>query len=85
MAEKEIKSTEKVEKKAKAAKPSLISRISAWFRSLRSEAKKVSWASAAAVRKNSIIVIVSVIVLSAVLGITDYLLSGAVVGLSRIF
>ena len=77
MAEKENKVA--IEKKAKG--PSVFSRIGAWFRSLRSEAKKVSWASAASVRKNTIIVIVCVVILSAVIGILDYLLSGSIVGL----
>ena len=83
MAEKEIKSD--TEKKQKSSKPSVFSRIGGWFRSLRSESKKISWASAASVRKNSIIVIVCVVIFSAVLGLADYLLSGSVVGLSRIF
>ena len=83
MAEKETRPD--TDKKSKASRASVFSRIAGWFRSLRSEAKKVSWASASSVRKNTIIVIVCVVVLSVVLGITDYLLSGAVVGLSRLF
>lgn len=84
MAEKE-KKTEKEKKVKSSDKPSLFSRIGAWFRSLRSESKKISWASAASVRKNTIIVIVSVIILSAAIGIVDFLLTNGIVGLDRIF
>ena len=83
MAENEKKVVkEKKEKKEKG--PSVFSRMGTWFRSLRSEAKKVSWASAASVRKNTIIVIVCVVILSAAIGIVDYLLSGSIVGLNRL-
>ncbi len=82
MAEKETKKG--LEKKAKSDRPSIFSRIGSWFKSLRSEAKKVSWESAASVRKNSIIVIVCVLILSVVIGLVDYLLSGSIVGLNRL-
>lgn len=72
------------EKKAKSDRPSVFARIGAWFRSLRSEAKKVSWASAESVRKNTLIVVVCVIILSAAIGIVDYLLNGTIVGLNRL-
>ena len=72
------------EKKVKSDRPSIFSRIGSWFRSLRSEAKKISWESAASVRKNAIIVIVCVLILSVVIGLLDYLLSGSIVGLNRL-
>ncbi len=74
MAEKETKAAS--EKKAK--KPSVFSRIGAWFRSLRSESRKISWASWPSVRKNTVIVLVCVIILGAVLALVDYLLSGTI-------
>lgn len=83
MAEKENKAVqEKKEKATKSDKPSVFKRIGKWFMSLRSEAKKVSWASAASVRKNTIVVIICVIVVSAVLGILDLTLTKAIGGLS---
>ena len=85
MAENEKKvAEEKKEKKVKDKGPSLFSRIGSWFKSLRSEAKKVSWASAASVRKNTIIVIVCVVIISAVIGVLDFLLSGSISALSDI-
>ena len=87
MAENEKKTAPEAAKEAKpvkADKPSLWSRLTAWFRSVKSECKKVSWAGWKAVRSNSIIVIVCVLILSAVIGILDYCFSGAIVGLSRL-
>ncbi|MBQ7475141.1 MAG: preprotein translocase subunit SecE [Clostridia bacterium] len=82
MAEKEEK---KVEKKARASgKPSVFKRIGAWFRSLNAERKKISWASWKSVRKNTLIVIVTVVVLAVAIGIVDYLLTQGIVGLSRL-
>lgn len=72
------------ETKPKENKPSLGQRLGAWFKSVKSECKKISWASWSSVRSNSLIVIVSVIIISAVLGILDYCFSGAIVGLSRL-
>ena len=71
--------TQKPEK-AKSDKPSTWNRIKAWFKSVKSECKKINWASWKSVRSNSIVVIVS-----AALAILDYCFSGAIVGLSRLF
>ncbi|MCQ2456533.1 MAG: preprotein translocase subunit SecE [Clostridia bacterium] len=73
MAEKDVK------------KPNFFKRIGSWFKSLWSEAGKISWASASSVRKNTIIVIICVIVLAAVIGLLDYLLSSSIAGLGRMF
>ncbi len=70
--------------KQKSDKPSVWSRLASWFRSVRSESKKVSWASFKTVRNNSIIVIVCVLACSIVLGILDYLFNSAIVGLGML-
>jgi preprotein translocase subunit SecE len=76
MAEKEVKEAAKKEvSKAKAKKPSIFSRIAAWFRSCKSEMKKVVWASWSSVRSNTIMVLICIIVVSAVIGLVDYLFS----------
>ncbi len=72
------------EEKSKQDKPSFFNRIGLWFKSLRSECKKISWASLKSVQSNSVIVIVSVVVISIVLGLLDYCFSNAIVGLSRL-
>ncbi|MBE6569423.1 MAG: preprotein translocase subunit SecE [Ruminococcaceae bacterium] len=88
MAEKEKKALEaKAEKPAKQdkeKKPSVFKRLGAWFKSLRSESKKISWASWESVRSNSIIVIIAAVICSAVIGLLDYGFSAAIVGLSRL-
>lgn len=73
------------QKAPKEKKPSVWSRIGKWFKSLKSECKKISWASWKSVRSNSIIVIVSIIIFSAVLAILDLGFGGAISGLSKIF
>lgn len=70
--------------KAKSDKPSIWTRLGTWLKAVKSECKKISWASWKSVQSNSIIVIVCVIILSAVIGILDYCFSGAIVGLSRL-
>ena len=70
--------------KQKSDKPSLWSRLTSWFRSVKSESKKVSWASFKTVRNNSIIVSVCVLACSIVLGILDYLFNSAIVGLGML-
>ena len=88
MADKEIKAAESAEKKPakkKSGKPSVFSRMGAWLKSCKAEMKKVVWASWSMVRSNSIMVIISVLILGAVIGALDYLLSQAIVTLSVIF
>ena len=89
MADKEKKAlenekTEKPAKQEKEKKPSVFRRLGAWFKSLRAEAKKISWASWNSVRSNSMIVIIAVVICSVVIGILDYGFSAAIVGLSRL-
>ena len=87
MAENEKKISDKAtDAKAakKSKKPSIWSRIGSWFKSLKSECKKIAWANAKTVRTNSIVVIVCVIACSIVLGILDYLFSTAIIGLGML-
>lgn len=65
---------EKAKPAKKDKKPNLFVRFFRWivrfFRELRSEMKKVTWMPASDVRKNTLLVVVSVIVVSlAVLGV----------------
>ena len=89
MAEKEVKAVKETAKKevskAKAKKPSIFSRIGAWFKSCKSEMKKVVWASWPSVRKNTIMVLVCIIVISAVIGVVDVLLKQGFSILAEIF
>lgn len=83
MAEKENTAVrEKKEKKSNPDKVSFFKKVGTWFKSLRSEAKKVSWASAASVRKSTFVVIVCVLVVAVVLGVLDFTLTKAIGGLS---
>lgn len=75
MAEKEVNAVAKKEtaKVNKAKKPNIFSRFFAWLKSCKSEMKKVVWAKWPAVRSNTIMVLVCIIVVSAAIGIVDYL------------
>lgn len=61
--------------KAKSKKPSLGSRIAAWFRSVKAEMKKIVWASFKSVRSNTLMVAVVVIIFAAAIGIVDLIFS----------
>ncbi len=88
MADKEKKTAEPVAEKPakkKEDKPSFLKRAASWLRTVRSECKKVTWASWESVRQNSIVVIVTTIIFAVFLGILDYAFSSAILGLSRLF
>ncbi len=74
---KEVKEVSKKEapKKTTVKKPSIFSRIRAWFRSCKSEMKKIVWASWSSVKSNTIMVLICIVVVSAVIGLVDYLFS----------
>ncbi len=79
------KSTEKsAGKSPKSDKPSLFARLGTWFKSLKSECKKISWAGPKLVKQNTILVCVCVLIVGLVIGLLDYGFSQTIVGLSRI-
>ncbi len=66
--------TEKVQKKDN--KPGVFARIGKWFHELKVEAKKVVWPSKQTVTKNTVVVIVALIVLCVVVTILDVVFGG---------
>jgi preprotein translocase subunit SecE len=80
MAENEKKTEKKV--KAEEKKPSFFSRIGAWFRSLKAECKKITWASAKLCRQNTIVVVISVAIVGAVLALLDFAFNQTIQGLN---
>ena len=69
---------------ADSEKKNIFKRIGAWFKGLNAERKKISWASWKSVRSNTLIVIVTIIVVSAAIGLVDYLLMNGIVGLGHL-
>ena len=61
--------------KKKSNKPSLWSRIKSWMRSIKSEVKKISWSPWTDVRKNTLVVIVVIVVCAVALAIVDVVFS----------
>lgn len=83
-AEKAAAKAKKPAKEKKSDKPSVPGRIAAWFRSCKSEMKKVVWASPKNVLRNSLMVIVAIVVVAAAIGVLDYIFSAGIVGLNKI-
>lgn len=74
----------KAEKPAKSDKTPVGERISSWFRSLKSEMKKVVWANPKTVVHNSIMVIIAIAVVAAVIALLDAMFGLGIDSLSNI-
>ncbi len=80
------KTADKSEAKVKAKKKAgLGSRIVGWFRSCKSEMKKIVWASPKSVLSNFILVAVVVVILGLAIGVLDVVFLQAINALSLIF
>ena len=87
MAEEKVTTTaEKAEKPAKAknSKPSVFKRFGAWLKSVKAELKKIVWTSPSAVRTNTIMVIIVMIVFAALTGLVDLIFSRFIYILGRL-
>ena len=67
---------EAAKKKKKANKPSVFSKIGKWFKELVIEAKKVVWPTGKSVAKNTVVVIILVIIVSAYVALVDFVFGG---------
>ena len=76
---------EKKTVKKKSDKPSLFSRIAAFFRSIKSEIKKISWSPADDVRKNTVVVLVVLIVCAIALAVVDFVFLQGITALGNLF
>ena len=65
-------------------KPSVPRRIAAWFRSCKSEMKKVVWSSPKSVCKSSIMVIAVIVVVAAVVALLDFVFTQGIIGLNKL-
>jgi len=66
--------TDKVQKKEQ--KPGFFKRVAKWLHELKVEAKKVVWPNKQTVIKNTVIVIIALIVLCAVVTVLDVVFGG---------
>lgn len=82
----EITADEKKEpaKKPKKEKVSFGAKLKKFWRDYKSELKKIVWSPWKQVRKNTALVIVTVIVISAVIGLLDFAFSNAIVALGKL-
>ena len=88
MEEKNKNAPEAVEKTAKAKKPAKEKKsqgkIAHFFRSYKSEVKKIVWCPWKQVRKNSLVVLVTVIAFAAVICLLDVALSQGILWLGSL-
>ena len=75
--------TKKVKKNSD--KPSLWSKIASWMRSIKSEVKKISWSPWTDVRKNTLVVVVLIVVCAIALTIVDYVFAQGITALGNLF
>ena len=68
------KKSEKVQKKDK--KPGVFARIGKWFHELKVEAKKVVWPNRQTVVKNTVVVIIALVVLCVLVTVLDVVFGG---------
>ncbi|MBQ8510228.1 MAG: preprotein translocase subunit SecE [Clostridia bacterium] len=71
-------------KPAKKDKPSFIERVKKFFREYKSELKKVVWATREVTLNNTLLVVVSVAVVSVVIGVLDFAFSTGLVALGKL-
>ena len=77
----------KKDKSAKPAekKPGIFQRIGKWFKEMRSELKKVQWPGAKSVGKNTLTVIICVVVVGVFIWVFDALATAVVDALLALF
>ena len=71
--------------KNKSDKPSLLSKIASFARSIKSEVKKISWSPWTDVRKNTFVVVVVIVICGVALAIVDYVFLQGITALGKLF
>lgn len=85
MADKEKKVTETENKPKKPAKEKKKGKLKEAWRGFKSETKKIVWPSWKQVFKNTLVVLVIVIICAVVIGVLDYAFSGGIQALVELF
>ncbi len=85
MAEKEKKVTQTENKPAKPAKEKKKGRIKEAWRGFKSEVKKIVWPSWKQVLKNTLVVLVVVLICAVIIAALDYAFSGGIRALADLF
>ena len=85
MADKEKKVTQAESKPQKPAKEKKKGRVREAWRGFKSDTKKIVWPSWKQVLKNTLIVLVVVIIFAVIIGALDYAFSGGIQALADLF
>ena len=78
------KADAKAKKSPKKSKPKLTERIAKFFRSSKSELKKITWSPWNQVGKNTLVVIVTVVICAAAIGLLDLVFNQGIVALGAL-
>ena len=85
MAEKEKKVVETEAKSQKPAKAKKKGRLKEAWRGFKSEVKKIVWPSWKQVWKNTLVVLVVVVICAIAIGLLDFAFSQGIIGLTKLF
>ncbi len=85
MADKEKKVAEVNEKPQKPKKEKKKGKFKEAWRGFKSEIKKIVWPSWKQVRKNTLVVLVVVVVCAVIIGALDYAFSSGIIALTNLF
>ena len=85
MADKEKKVAETEAKSQKAKKEKKPSKLGNAWRGFKSELKKIVWPSWKQVLKNTLVVLVVVVICAIIIGVLDYAFSQGIIALTKLF
>ena len=80
----DVVETKTAKEKTKSKKPSFGARISKTWRDFRSEFKKIVWSSKRNTFNNTVLVVVSMIVIAACIGVLDFAFSKLIAWLGKL-
>ena len=85
MADKEKKVAENEVKSQKPKKEKKKGKLKNAWRAFKSELKKIVWPSWKQVLKNTLVVLVVVVICAIIIGVLDYAFSQGIIGLTKLF
>ena len=85
MADKEKKVAENEVKSQKPKKEKNKGKVKNAWRAFKSELKKIVWPSWKQVLKNTLVVLVVVVICAIIIGVLDYAFSQGIIGLTKLF
>ena len=85
MADKEVKVVEAEKKPQKPKKVKKKGKIGDWWRGFKSEFKKIVWPSSKQVRKNTLVVLIIMVIAAIAIAVLDYAFFNGISALADVF